>query len=93
MSTAKPPSVKATATYYGKGLPAAVYVANFTFPTPVTGVSEINVQLAGMRPLPVAPNSSFLSLNALLPPKSAIKLFRPKHLPSPIPPMSANSYR
>jgi hypothetical protein len=38
----------ATATYYGKGLPAAVYVANFTFPSAGNWGVEINVQLAGM---------------------------------------------
>jgi len=38
----------ATATYYGKGLPAAVYVANFTFPSAGNWGVEINVQLVGM---------------------------------------------
>ncbi len=38
----------ATATYYGKGLPAAVYVANFSFPSAGNWGVEINVQLTGM---------------------------------------------
>ncbi len=38
----------ATATYYGEGLPAAVYVANFTFPSAGNWGVEINVLLTGM---------------------------------------------
>lgn len=38
----------ATATYYGQGLPAAVYVANFDFPTAGNWGAEVTVFLDGM---------------------------------------------
>ncbi len=38
----------ATATYYGQGLPAAVYVANFAFPTAGNWGVEVSVLLDGM---------------------------------------------
>lgn len=42
------PVGSATATYYGQGLPAAVYVANFDFPTAGNWGAEVSVLLEGM---------------------------------------------
>lgn len=49
---------EASAIYYGQGLPAAVYVANYTFPTAGSWGVEVVIQLTGM----TAPTSTKLQL-------------------------------
>ena len=49
---------EASATYYGQGLPAAVYVANFTFPSAGNWGVEVVMQLSDM----ATPTSTKLQL-------------------------------
>lgn len=66
---------EADATYYGQGLPAAVYVAYATFDRPGDWGVEVQVQLAGQR----APTSSRLRLNVL--PRSSVPNVGEKAIP------------
>lgn len=57
----------ASATYYGQGLPAAVYVANYTFPSAGNWGVEISTQLTGMTAPTIAKLQLPVSARAIAP--------------------------